>query len=114
MDEAAVVQLLVAGVAAVVVLGTCAEGVRVRRAVGDLGVSGAALAPGVERLALSLRIGEGAAVPGACEDDVGAAEVGRLENWNRQNAKVAKGRGENRMDSAKRGDAEIAEKSAEN
>ena len=66
VDEAAVVELFVAGVAAVVVLGAGAVGIAIGGAVGDEGVGGAALAPGIEGLALALRIGESVAVPSAC------------------------------------------------
>ena len=75
MDEAAVVELLVASVAAVVVLAAGAKRVGIGGAEVHLGASIPPLAPGVEGLALGAGIGEGGAIPCARVDDIGGAEV---------------------------------------
>lgn len=62
-------------IAAVVVLAGAVEGIGVGGAERGPGVGVAALAPGIEGLALGGEAGEGAAVPGAGEEDVGGAEV---------------------------------------
>lgn len=75
MDEAAVVELFVAGVAAIVVLGAAAEGIGVvlTEGVGVLGIG--TLAPGIECLVFGAVVGECAAVPEAGDEDIGGAEV---------------------------------------
>jgi hypothetical protein len=75
VDEAAVVELLVAGVAAVVVLAAGAKRIGIGRAEVQLGACIPPLAPGVEGLALGAGIGEGGAIPCAGVDDIGGAEV---------------------------------------
>jgi hypothetical protein len=69
VDQAAVVELLVAGVAAVVIISARAESVAIARAVSDVGGSGAALAPGIEGLALGGVIAEVFAAPRAGVDN---------------------------------------------
>ena len=77
MDEAAVVELFVAGVAAVVVGGTAAEGISIALAVGLGGGGVGTLAPWIEGLALASGGGEGfrCLVPCGAEEEVGGAEV---------------------------------------
>jgi hypothetical protein len=78
VDEAGIVELLVASVATVVVLGASSEGVGVRGAVGNEGVGCAALAPRIERLALDAGGGgcrKAATSPSAGVEQVGGAEV---------------------------------------
>ena len=77
MDEAAVIELFVAGVAEVVVLGAAAEGIAVVLAEGLGGGGVRTLAPGIEGLALAGGDGEGfrCLVPSGGEKEVGGAEV---------------------------------------
>jgi hypothetical protein len=75
VDQPAVVELLVAGVAAVVIISAGAECVAIARAVSDVGGGGAALAPGIEGLALGGVIAEVFAAPSAGVEDIGGAEV---------------------------------------
>ena len=75
MDEAGIIELLVAGVAAIVVLAAGAEGIRGGGAEVYLGARIPALAPSVKGLPLGGGIGEGGAIPGAGVNDIGGAEV---------------------------------------
>ena len=75
MDQPAIVELLVAGVAAIVVLATGAEGISASGAEVYLGGGIATLAPCVKGLALGGGIREGTAIPCADVDDIGGAEV---------------------------------------
>ena len=77
VDEAAVIELFVSGVAAIVVGGTAAEGIGIALAVGLGGGGVGTLAPGIEGLALAGGDGEGfrCLVPCGGEKEVGGAEV---------------------------------------
>lgn len=75
VDEPAVVELFVAGVATFVITGGGAVCIGLADAVGFPCVRLAALAPGVEGLVFSGGVGKAAAIPSAGEQQIGGAEV---------------------------------------